>query len=391
MKASQVIAAGVVMGIALGAGLSLANFMHAPARLAPPSATQAPTLNGPGEEQPIAVVDRNFHDFGAVDRDRPVKHAFRISNVGKSVLTLKSGGTTCSKCTIAELSRSEVAPGETVDVIVEYLPTSAQPRFRQSASLLTNDPAQPRIELNIYGTVTAPYKLTPEQLTFSRFSASETNKAEIRVVAYVADDVKLASYELERADTAPFFEVASQPIPRAELDDPHARCGMLVTVTVKPGLPLGPVRQTIRLDLALAGSSDVAHVEIPVEGVVDADISVAGQGWNPDASLLKMGTVKSSEGAVRELFLLVRGEHRRGLTIAPGRRSPDWLKLTVGEPSELKGGAVVKIPLRIEIPPGAPVASHTGNDLGKYGEVVLETTHPVVKQIRMLLSFAVEQ
>lgn len=390
MKVSHVIVAGVVMGVVLGAGMSLANFLHSPAQLSPPSA-QAPSLAEPGSEQPIAVVDNRSHDFGPVDRDRKVRHVFRVTNIGKSVLTLKSGGTTCTKCTIAELAKSEVAPQETVDVTVEFMPSARQPQFRQTATLLTNDPSQSRIELNIFGTVTAPYKVTPDSLTFSRFSASETSKADIRILVYVADEAHLAGFELERQDSASNFEITSKPIPVNELDDPKAKSGVLVTVTVKPGLPLGPVRQTIRLDLAMAGIAETSKIEIPVEGIVDADISIAGQGWNPDLNVLKIGPIKSSQGFVRDLFLLVRGEHRRDLTVEAGRVSPDWLKLSIGEPVELNKGAVIKIPLRIEIPPGSPVSNHSGTVLGKYGEVVLETTHPDVKQIRMLLNFAIEQ
>lgn len=390
MKVSQVVVAGVVMGVVLGAGMSLANFLHSPAQLSPPSA-QAPSLAAPGSEQPIAVVDSKAFDFGPVDRDRKVKHVFRVTNVGKSVLTLKSGGTTCTKCTIAELSKSEIAPQETVEVTVEYMPSARQPRFRQTATLLTNDPSQPRIELNIFGTVTAPYKVTPDSLAFSRFSASETSKAEIRIEVYVADEAHLAGFELEQPDTAAYFEITSRPIPAGELEDAKAKCGVLVNVTVKPGLPLGPVRQTIRLDLAMAGIAENSKIEIPVEGTVDSDISIAGQGWSPDHNVLKIGRFKSSQGFARDMFLLVRGEHRRDVKVQAGPVSPDWLKVSLGEPVELNKGAVIKIPLRIEIPPGSPVSNHSGNDLGKYGEVVLETTHPDVKQIRMLLNFAIEQ
>ena len=100
-------------------------------------------------------------------------------------------------------------------------------------------------------------------------------------------------------------------------------------MTVKPGLPLGPVRQTIRLDLAMAGIAEISKIEIPVEGIVDADISIAGQGWNPDLNVLKIGPIKSSQGIVRDMFLLVRGEHRRDLTVKAGRVSPEWLKVAI--------------------------------------------------------------
>jgi len=390
MKTAYVVLAGALMGVMLGTGITLASYLHSPAQLSPRSA-QAPALAAPGVNQPRALVDRSFHDFGPVDRDRKVSHVFRVTNMGKSTLTLKSGGTTCSKCTIAELTRSDVEPGETVDVTVEYQPNVRQPRFRQTATLLTNDPDQPRIELSIFGTVTAQYTVTPDMLVLSRFSSTTGTKAEVKILAFVSDSVSMARYQLEEPETAEYFEVKSEPLPRQQWTDPKARSGLLLSVTVKPGLPLGPVRQTIRLDLALAGVTANPTIEIPIEGTVDADISLAGHGWIQDQNLLKFGPVKHGQGAVRDLFLLVRGEHRQGLQVTPAAVVPNWVKVTVGEPTDLAGGTVTKIPLKVEIPPDAPVANHSGTDLGKLGEVILETSHPVVKRIRMNLNFTIEQ
>jgi hypothetical protein len=67
------------------------------------------------------------------------------------------------------------------------------------------------------------------------------------------------------------------------------------------------------------------------------------------------------------------------------------MKVTVGEPTELRSGAVTQIPLTIEIPPGQPPVNHLGYDQGAYAEIVLETTHPEVKKIRIHVKFVIEQ
>ena len=89
----------------------------------------------------------------------------------------------------------------------------------------------------------------------------------------------------------------------------------------------------------------------------------------------------------------MRGNHRRDLVVKTGKVDPPWLKVTLGEPSELKGdgdGGVMQIPLTIEIPPGMPPVNHLGTEQGKYAEVVLETTHPQISEIRMNLRFVIE-
>jgi hypothetical protein len=256
---------------------------------------------------------------------------------------------------------------------------------------LTNDPDQPRVELFIHGTVTARFRIVPEELVLSRFSSNETKTAEVKIYALLADNVHVVSHEVTEAETAEFFTVNSQPIPRDQIAEADAKSGCRVIVTIKPGLPLGSIRQTIRLQLALGNSPETSTVEIPVEGTVDADISVVGAGWDQDQSRLTIGSVKSAKGTKRTLLVLVRGDHHADVRITPIEADPAWMKVTIGEATELRSGAVTQIPLTIEIPPGQAPVNHLGSDQGAYGEIVLETTHPEVKKLRMYVKFVIEQ
>jgi hypothetical protein len=386
MKATYVVIISAVAGALLGAGISWANFSNSPPLFA---SKPADVLSAASGLHPKVLVDERAHDFGPVDRDKKVRHAYRFTNVGDGVLTLKAGATTCVKCTIAELSKSQVAPGETVDVVVEYTPNAQQPRFKQIAPILTNDPEQPRVELLVRGTVTAKFSVVPEYLVLSQVSANETKSAELKIWAFLSDEVQVVGHEFAGEDSAPFFEVHSETIPHDLLTEPGAKSGCRVVLTLKPGLPLGPIRQTIRLELRLQGVAETSTVEVPIEGTVDSDISIVGPGWDQKYGRLAINAVQSAKGATRKLFLLVRGDHRHDLAIKPGKLDPAWLKVELGEPTELNNGAVTQIPLTIEIPPGAPPANYLGTDQGKYAEIILETTHPQVKEIRLHLKFAI--
>ncbi|MBI3839800.1 MAG: DUF1573 domain-containing protein [Planctomycetia bacterium] len=324
-----------------------------------------------------------------MERKSKVRHTFKFTNIGGGELTLKAGGTTCSMCTVSQLSKTRLAHGETADVTIEYDSSYSRPQFRQSATILTNDAEQPRVELNIFGSITTKYQVVPDQMVFSKISVNETKTSEIKIYAFLNDNLQVVKHELTGPETAPFFEVHTAPIPKEQLaENPDVKSGCLVTVTVKPGLPLGPVRQTIRLELNTPGEEPL---EVPIHAIVDSDISiVGGNGWNADYSRLNIGAVRSAEGATRKLLILVRGPERHSLKVQPVKVNPAWLKVTIGETSELNKD-VNQIPLTIEIPSGTAAVNHLGSDQGKYAEILFETTHPQVKHMRMYLQFIVEQ
>jgi len=388
MKPLYVVIVAAVLGVALGGGISWARFGNVP-----PLALNRPVVNAASGKQPEVLVDKESFDFGRIERDTTVRHVFRFTNVGDATLTLKAGVTTCTKCTISELTKPNVEPGETVDVIVEYTADNSKPQIRQIAPILTNDPKRPRVELTISGTVTARYRLVPDEVVLSKVSANETKTAEVKIYALLDHSVQVVGHEFMAAESARFFEMHSEPIPAAQLPESDAKSGCRVVLTLKPGLPLGMIKQTIRLDLQLGGSTEKYSVDVPIEGTVDSDVSIVGAGWEQQLSRLSFPAVSSAKGATRKLFVLLRGDRRHDVTIKTGKVDPSWLKVTLGEPTEIKGGdgGVTQVPLTIEIPPGMPPVNHLGTDQGKYAEVVLETTHPQVNEIHMNLRFVIEQ
>lgn len=388
MKTAYVMIASGAAGVALGVGITWADFGHVPP-LETTNLIAAPGVRKP-DQAPQLVVDHMSHDFGLIDRDQTVTHRFRFTNVGTATLTLKRGTTTCTACTITELSRTEVAPGETAEVVVEYSPRTSKPEFQQYATVLTNDPEHPRVELLIRGSVSRKFHLVPDGFVFSNVSASEPATAAVKILYYLGDKLRVVDHAFNGRETASFFEAASEPIPRDALTDSTAKSGVRVLVTLKKGLPLGPFRQTIRLTLEFGESSERREFEVPIEGKVVSDVSIVGPGWHADTGILSIGNVKSDQGAKRRLYVLARGDARRDVEIEPVELDPPWLRVTMGEPVELTK-SVIRIPMTVEIPPGRPPAIFTGTDQGKYGVIVLGIkNHPDAREIRMHLKFVIE-
>ena len=217
MKASHVVIAGVVAGVALGGGMSFARFSHSP-----PFEVKATTADvDRSQPLPKVHVDHAYWDFGLVDRDVDVRHAFAITNEGTAPLTLKDAGTTCTKCTIAELEKSELAPGETTEVTIVYHTSIYQPNFTQTAFLKTNDPDKRRIELRIAGAVTTRFRVIPDVVALNKISSTETRTATVKIISLVSNKIEIVAHEFTGAETAQFFDIATAPLAADELSEPR--------------------------------------------------------------------------------------------------------------------------------------------------------------------------
>jgi hypothetical protein len=392
MRTLLVVSVAAILGIAVGVGTTWARLGRAPdfssefdlLTSTSRTATEPAEPSGP---QPVVSVDTESHDFGVVERNHVVEHSFVFTNRGQGPLELKSGGTTCLKCTVSKIPESAIPPGKTANVVVEYNASIDSPQFRQSATILTNDPGQPRVVLTVTGKVASSVSITPHDLVLSKVTANTSESATARVVSYLTDEFKIESFAWSDPESASFFDVKMAAVPVAELTEPHAKAGYDVTVTVKPGLPLGTFRQKLTLNTDLPSAPTL---QVPVEGTVISDITISGSGWDREHGVLVLGVVRSAEGIRRNLSILVHGEHRHDLKISVGKCEPDFLRVSLGEPVDVNGGAVVRIPLSVEVPPGAPDANFLGSP-GKLATIILETTHPEAKQVRMLVQLAVEQ
>ncbi len=344
MKLALIIAAAALAGILVGVGFSWADFGHAPPEMFP-QGVQGPKLAG-GSQLPKVSVDHGEFDFGFIERDVKVSHTFKITNAGEGPLTLKDGGTTCTACTIAALSKHELEPGETAEITVEYMPDIQKTIFRQVATVLTNDQKQPRVEFQISGRVTSKYRLLPNDVVFSNVAANATATAELRIFGFVDPQVRLAGYEFTGSETADLFAVSSEALPADQLTEPGAKAGCKLRVTLKPGLPLGPIRQTIRLTIDSGEGTATTPMVVPIQGSIVSDISIIGSKFQAEFGLLSIGIVKSAEGTTRKLTVLVRGEHRQAVRFDAQKVVPSWLKVSIGEPEELNA-AVTQFPLTI--------------------------------------------
>ncbi len=309
MRFFALLLSAAVLGLILGAGMTIAEFGFAPAGGDRPiygsgDARPVAAVNPPGVYPKVVVVggERDF-DFGRAEKDVPQKHNFALRNEGKGVLTLTPGQSSCS-CTVASIDRDQLATGESTTITVEWHGKAAGP-FRQSANILTNDPDRENIELIVTGEITAEYQLQPDRLTFGGFSSADSPQASTDLLSFSSSKLSVTDWELTDHATESLFDVKLAPLTAAQLaETAGAKSGVRLAVHIKPGLPPGTFRQTIQLTLNLP---DQPTIELPVEGQVTGPIDIVGANWNATESSVTLPGAKAGQSAKAQLMVMLRG------------------------------------------------------------------------------------
>jgi hypothetical protein len=147
----------------------------------------------------------------------------------------------------------------------------------------------------------------------------------------------------------------------------------MLAVDVKPGLPIGPLRHSIAMQLRIP---EEVVAELPLEGSVVGDLALAGSAWDSSRQALLLGTVSGKVGSHAQFFLTAKGPHRASIKPVVREVVPGSLQVDVGEGKPVGSGGVIRIPISITIPPGSPPANHRCSQQAPAGRIVLDTGHP---------------
>jgi hypothetical protein len=400
MKSWVLLGAAVILGLAVGIGTTVFERMSHDEPFLPADfarleeareAQSARQLQQVDKLPKVEFVNGRVYEFGSMERFSKRTHTFVVKNAGNAPLTLEVVRTTC-KCTISSVNGESFMPGETGEIAVEWTgqTLSQDPEFKQGVELVTNDPTNEHISLVISGYVTESVRAFPPEVVVGRVASKSGGEAEFRLFGFRSEELEVLSTKFENPTTADLFDVRFEPLPAEEIEkEKGATCGVLGRLSVKSGLPLGPIIQTIRIDVRV--EKDVT-VYMPIKGSTVSDIVVASSSrYESRTTVLNFGALAPGESAKEVLQVFVRGEHRETTKLSLGKVDPaDYLKVDIGPAEELNNGRTVRYKVTIEIPAGLDRVNHLGAEYGSYGEVVLNTTHPVTKQVPIRVRFAVD-
>jgi hypothetical protein len=391
MRLYVAIVLAVLCGVAVGAGTAFWRLRQVPWSGDPVDSAPRPPerpAGGPRGPAPKVAVDQEEYDFGAMDYGAEGEHEFIFKNVGDAPLELTAGPTTC-RCTVSEVNHNQVLPGESFKVKVRWKGREVSDEYRQTVQIYTNDPGRPTVELAVVGEVVVAVRANPSELVFSQLSQDEPASGEVRLLCSRPERLEIRDFRLADPELAKFFAVSRRPLSAAELGDrKDARSGVLLTVSVKPGLPQGAFRQTILLRTNLKSAPSFS---LDVEGTVGGDITVAGEGWNAVAGAVNFGFVSPRSGAQRRLILVARGPHAKEVQFKLVRKEPELLHVTLEKTAPIGAGSATQTPLIIQIPKGSPPTNCLGSDQGKLGQIILETNLSRMPQVRISARFLIEE
>ncbi len=206
-------------------------------------------------------------------------------------------------------------------------------------------------------------------------------------MAMLQDDLTVNDAQFADPTVRDKFDVKIEPVDRAALPNKLAKRGVKVTVTAKPGLPIGRFNSWLSLHTNLPEPRSSIFRSWPGRGRHQRHGVV---GWNEEQSMLIIGSVKSSDGGHGKVNLVVRGPDAANVKFHVLSKDPNVLKVTLGKPQKLKD-TLVHVPVDIEIPPGTRPMVHLDTAQGDAARIVFSTTHPKIKELSLSVRFAVER
>lgn len=106
------------------------------------------------EGGPRIALDHRAHHFGRVTQGKIVTHRFPFSNVGDQELVIGDVSTPCG-CTAVLPDKSRLMPGEASYIEVDYDSSARSGEVTRVITVLSNDPVEPELTLEVTATVDA--------------------------------------------------------------------------------------------------------------------------------------------------------------------------------------------------------------------------------------------
>ncbi|MGL4994118.1 MAG: DUF1573 domain-containing protein [Bacteroidales bacterium] len=103
-------------------------------------------------QAPRIEIDSTTFDFGSISEGEEINHTFRLKNVGKRTLKIRSHSSSCD-CTLLKLKTDSVGPGEFIDLTLYFNSKGKFGDQQRQIVIKTNDPNRSRLELWLTGKV----------------------------------------------------------------------------------------------------------------------------------------------------------------------------------------------------------------------------------------------
>lgn len=344
----------------------------APSKPASPSAVaETSGASNPSSAAIVEFPEGTLFKFETMKHGTTMSHKFPIRNAGTAPLKLEKAGSTC-KCTVGELDKNVIMPGETTMINLEWRAVSVVAKFGQSATFRTNASEMPEFKLEVQGAVIDSFVLDPDSINLGSFASDVGTSREFSIYCY-AEGVDLERLEWSNPDKSQYFKISQTPFSPAESEG-HTKAlkAYKVKVDVLPGLPVGSIGGSVQL--FTNQGEEVDRLQVTVNGTAVSELSlIGGSAFKPDSNILTIGNLTSKDEFSTKLWLVLRGQGHESIEVAIDQKvAKESLKVSLGD-RKVEANRTL-IPINFDVPKGAPEAYYPGIGKGTFAEVVVKTT-----------------
>lgn len=330
---------------------------------------------------PKVTAVANVHHFGIINPGDRRRHKFTVRNDGTAPLTMKLGSTTC-KCTLANLEKAEVPPGGQTEIELDWHAEEPQFRFRQAAVIETNDPATPRFELAVEGSVRVKLGTIPESVVFTEIPRGEISR--VQMVAYSQAYKSIRFEKLESSAANIDAEISGLETDNLVVD--HADWARDMLVVRRPDDKSGSFEGKLVIHYVGTtpdGVEEHGVHEVPIFGETVGDVSLHGR--HVVGRVLMLGQFSRLKGKSSRAYVHFRNAPA-DLKIDLFQAEPKFLKIEI-EPAEKLSPTVTRIPVNVTVPPLTEAGAYANDNLGTIG---FTTSHPDYPKVWLNVSMLIE-
>ncbi len=349
--------------------------------------------------QPKARVDADSKSFGTVEEGDEGTLTYLIYNDGKAPLQLEKGRSSC-KCTVSNITKKSVPPGESSEIVVDWRTSVATPKFNKRFSIKTNDRQRPTLQFAVTGQVLPVVSFEPRSLSAFTVVVGETTELKARLLYYRDVPLEIRNWRLNNREIAEFFDVTFEPLTPEEIamhvaKNPKkagAKSGYLVRIKVKPGIPVGDNSQelTVRTN-AERRTSPKINMFVRVHEAVSVFGTKVRSGWNWTNQSLALSHRPESPHYAERLVLQAMGKDRADIEFKVKEVVPAKLKVELGERQEQHRGDALWTDLHVSLPDEVDAEAVFAALPEKRGKVVIETTHPKYPELSFGVSYVPQE
>ena len=309
----------------------------------PGTAVGAAETNGPKIEFASPI-----YDFGKVKQGEVIRHDFVFKNAGNAVLEIAAVQPGCG-CTTAGNWDKRLEPGQAGVIPLQLNSTGFSGTVHKSATVTSNDPRQPTINLQLKGDVWTPFAVSPTMAVFTVSSETETSETKVvRIVNQLEQPVTLTGIE----GITPSF--------RAELNPVKAGKEFELKITTVP--PFGASSVSAPLTIKTS-SSEAPTISVLAQLIVQQPVVAT-----PERITLPAGPLPAATSYV----VVVRNNGKNALVLSDAATNVPGGVVSVQEnPAAKLFHVIVKFPAGFELKPEQNV------------ELSVKSNHPKFSVIRV--------